>query len=89
MPMTILEALSYGKPVLTTPVGSIPEVIETGKNGMLFPPGDMEQLKKIIFDILNDRSNYDCMRSNAMNSAKHFYPESIKTELEKLYAEIS
>lgn len=89
MPMTILEALSYGKPVLTTPVGSIPEVIETGKNGMLFSPGDMEQLKKIIFDILNDRSKYDCMRSNAMNSAKHFYPESIKTELEKLYAEIS
>jgi glycosyltransferase involved in cell wall biosynthesis len=89
MPMTILEALSFGKPVITTPVGSIPEVIETGKNGMLFPPGDMGQLKKIIFTLLNDRSKYDCMRNNAVRSAKYFYPESIKTELEKLYAEIS
>jgi glycosyltransferase involved in cell wall biosynthesis len=89
MPMTILEALSYGKPVLSTPVGSIPEVIESGKNGFLFPPGDMIQLKKIIFDVINDQSKYDCMRTHAMNSAKHFYPESIKTELEKLYSEIS
>jgi glycosyltransferase involved in cell wall biosynthesis len=89
MPMTILEALSYGKPVLSTPVGSIPEVIEPGKNGFLFPPGDMAQLKKIIFDVINDQSKYDCMRTHAMNSAKHFYPESIKTELEKLYSEIS
>ncbi len=88
MPMTILEALSYGKPVITTPVGSIPEVIEDSKNGFLFTPGDMKHLKKIIFDVINDRSKYDCMRNHAMNSAKNFYPESIKTELEKLYSEI-
>jgi glycosyltransferase involved in cell wall biosynthesis len=89
MPMTILESLSYGKPVITTPVGSIPEVIENNKNGMLFQPGDMQHLKKIIFDVINDRSKYDCMRKNAMNTAILFYPESIKTELEKLYTEIS
>jgi glycosyltransferase involved in cell wall biosynthesis len=89
MPMTILEALSYGKPVISTPVGSIPEVIEHNKNGFLFPPGNKTQLKKIIFDVLDDRSKYDCMRTHAMNAAKNFYPESIKTELEKLYSEIS
>lgn len=89
MPMTILEAFSYGKPVITTPVGSIPEVVEHNQNGILFNPGDMAQLKKIIFDVINDQSKYECMRKNAMNSAAHFYPESIKTELEKLYSEIS
>ena len=89
MPMTILESLSYGKPVISTPVGSIPEVIEHNKNGFLFPPGDMQRLKKIIFDVINDRSGYDDMRNQAMNAAKGFYPESIKTELEKLYLEIS
>ncbi|HLG41571.1 MAG TPA: glycosyltransferase family 4 protein [Chitinophagaceae bacterium] len=89
MPMTILESLSYGKPVITTPVGGIPEVIENNKNGMLFQPGDMKQLKKIIFEVINDRSKYDCMRKNAMNTATLFYPESIKLELEKLYSEIS
>ena len=88
MPMTILEAFSYGKPVISTYVGSIPEVVEHNRNGILFNPGDMIHLKKIIFDVINDRSKYDCMRKQAMNSANHFYPESIKTELEKLYSEI-
>lgn len=88
MPMTILEAFSYGKPVITTPVGSIPEVVEHNKNGFLFTPGDMDQLKKIIADVINDRSKYDCMRRHAMNTAEYYYPESIKTELEKLYSEI-
>lgn len=88
MPMTILEAFSYGKPVITTPVGSIPEVVEHNKNGILFTPGDMTQLKKILFDVINDRSTYECMKKNAMNTATYYYPESIKTELEKLYEEI-
>ena len=86
--MTILEALSYGKPVISTPVGSIPEVIENDRNGYLFPAGDKAHLKKIIFEVINDRSKYDCMKQQAMNAAKRFYPESIKTELERLYAEI-
>jgi glycosyltransferase involved in cell wall biosynthesis len=89
MPMTILEAFSYGKPVISTPVGSIPEVVEQNKNGVLFTPGDMKRLKEIIFDVINDRSKYDCMRKYAMDTATNYYPESIKTELEKLYAEIS
>jgi glycosyltransferase involved in cell wall biosynthesis len=89
MPMTILEAFSYGKPVITTPVGSIPEVVQHNKNGILFTPGDMLQLKKILLEVIDDRSAYDCMKKNAMNSAVSYYPESIKMELEKLYSEIS
>ncbi len=89
MPMTILEAFSFGKPVITTPVGSIPEVVENSKNGILFTPGDMNQLKKILFDVIDDRSGYDCMRKHAMNTATYYYPESIKSDLEKLYSEIS
>jgi glycosyltransferase involved in cell wall biosynthesis len=89
MPMTILEAFSYGKPVITTPVGSIPEVVKDRENGYLFTPGNMPELKKIIFDVINDHSKYACMRQNAMNTATDFYPESIKTELEKLYSEIT
>ncbi|MBL7738940.1 MAG: glycosyltransferase family 4 protein [Chitinophagaceae bacterium] len=88
MPMTILEAFSYGKPVISTPVGSIPEVVKDRQNGYLFTPGDMTTLKKIIFHATLDRAGYEYMKANAMNTAIEFYPESIKTELEKLYAEI-
>jgi glycosyltransferase involved in cell wall biosynthesis len=88
MPMTILEAFSYGKPVITTPVGSIPEIVTHGRNGYLFPPGDMARMKEIVLDVINDHSKYDDLKKNAMNTATDFYPESIKTELEKLYSEI-
>lgn len=88
MPMTILEAFSYGKPVISTPVGSIPEVVEHNKNGILFNPGDMVALKSILHTAINDRSGYECMKKCASDTAYNYYPESIKKDLETLYAEI-
>jgi glycosyltransferase involved in cell wall biosynthesis len=88
MPMTILEAFSYGKPVISTPVGSIPEVVAHNKNGILFNPGDMIALKEIILTAINDKSTYESMKKNASDTAFNYYPESIKKELETLYAEI-
>lgn len=48
MSLSILEALSAGIPVITTPVGGTPEVITPGVNGFLFEPGDIEALSAII-----------------------------------------
>ena len=53
-PMAILDAWSYGLPVITTPVGGIPDIAEDGKNLLLFNSGDVvmlaQQLIKMIFD---------------------------------------
>lgn len=54
LPIAILEAMSYGLPVISTDVGSIKEAVMTGKNGCLFKPGDVEamasEMKKMILD---------------------------------------
>ena len=42
LPVSILEAMSYGKPILATPVGGIPEVVID--NGILFQPGDLSAI---------------------------------------------
>ena len=39
-PMVVLEAWRYGVPVVTTPVGGLPDVIEEGDNCLVFPFGD-------------------------------------------------
>ncbi|WP_456661768.1 glycosyltransferase family 4 protein [Bradyrhizobium sp. LB13.1] len=44
LPMVILEAFAHGIPVISTPVGAIPEVVESGRNGILVPVGDVDAL---------------------------------------------
>jgi glycosyltransferase involved in cell wall biosynthesis len=43
-PLSIIESLSCGTPVLGSNIGGIPELIEPDKNGMLFSPGDETDL---------------------------------------------
>jgi glycosyltransferase involved in cell wall biosynthesis len=52
MPMALLEAMSWGLPVLTTPVGGVPQVISHEANGLLVQPGDIEGLAAAIVRLL-------------------------------------
>lgn len=52
--MAVLEALSMGKPIVTTPVGALGEVIRHEVNGLLCRPGDLVALKNNILIMLNN-----------------------------------
>jgi len=56
MPLTLLEALASGVPVVSTEVGGIPEIIENGTNGYLVPKGSAEYLARRIIELLQDPS---------------------------------
>lgn len=45
-PMTVLEAMALGRPVIGSDIGGIPELIEHETDGLLFPPGDEKCLSK-------------------------------------------
>lgn len=44
LPLSLLEALVRGRPVIATAVGGIPEVVDHGRNGVLVPPRDAQAL---------------------------------------------
>lgn len=50
-PMTVYQALASGKAVIAPATGGIPELIQNGLNGYLYPPGDKQKLAEIIEDV--------------------------------------
>lgn len=86
LPMSVLEAMSGGLAIITTPVGGIPEVIVNGENGLLVEPGDTAGLANAIRTLHGDPE----LRLNLGETALHCYkqsycPEVILPQLEAIY----
>ena len=87
LPVSILEALSYGKPVISTPVGGIPEVVNE-HNGYLFEPGDRGALYAVLKSILDVPSSLHEKAENARRSVEQNFPDEVAAVLERVYAEL-
>lgn len=53
-PVSILEAMVHGKPVVATAVGGIPEILIDGQHGLLVPPKDPQALADALIKLLAD-----------------------------------
>jgi glycosyltransferase involved in cell wall biosynthesis len=63
--MTLLEALSHGKPAITTKIGGNPEIIQSGHNGILVPPKDERSLASAIAKMMSSASYRNRLSKNA------------------------
>jgi len=52
MPLALLESLAKGKMIIAAAVGGLPEIIQDGVNGFLYPPGETEALKAKIKTVI-------------------------------------
>lgn len=82
MPMSILEAMGYGLPIVTSDVGGIPQLVEDKKNGFMIKPGDIDGFATAILNIIqNEDLNYE-MGKNSMVKADEKY--SLEGHIEKI-----
>ena len=67
--LSILEAMAMGRPIVTTPVGGIPEAIENGKNGILVEP-EPEKIAEAIEKLIKDETLRRKLGENAKKTAE-------------------
>ncbi|MCI9487244.1 MAG: glycosyltransferase [Lachnospiraceae bacterium] len=86
LPMSLLEAMSHGVPCIASRVAAIPEVIKEGYNGLLVEPGNIEEIRKAIEQLVEaprlrkelGKRGYESIQkrfllSGGMNSLKKIY----------------
>lgn len=79
MGRVLVEALLCGTPVIGSNVGGIPDVIQDGVNGYLFPPGDVNALSQRLTDILRD-PHIDDMGTRGRAFAERLFSEAAYVE---------
>lgn len=89
MPITVLEAMAHGKPVVATAVGGTPEVVVEGETGLLVPPGDPERLAAAIRSVLDDRELARRMgEAGRIRVAERFSVEAMTRRVLEIYDEV-
>ena len=76
VPLTILEAMKHGIPVVSTGVGGIPEVIEDGVDGLMVEAGDTGALCRAVETLVVDGNRYMAISRNAQKKVLRDFDRS-------------
>lgn len=89
LPMSILEAMAIGLPIISTPVGGTPDAVEEGANGFLIQPGDYKALAEKIDLLAGDKKLREKMGAESYRIAKEkFDINVIIKQLQEIYEEL-
>jgi L-malate glycosyltransferase len=84
--LSILEAMCFGCPSVSTRVGGIPEVVEDNRSGLLVPFGDVAALARALAGSIHDDARRGALgRAAQARAREHFSAEIIVPRYEALY----
>lgn len=85
-PLSVLEAMSYGKPVIASRLGGLPEIVREGESGRLFSPGNVAELaEKIQWLWSNPKAIKKMGQAAQKQVGEENSPEGYYQELMKIY----
>ena len=84
-PLTILEAMAAGLPIVTTRVRGLPEIIEEGGNGFLVEPRNHQQIAERLLSLFSNDKLAEAMGQSNRDKARGYSWQSIVERLEGLY----
>jgi N-acetyl-alpha-D-glucosaminyl L-malate synthase BshA len=85
MPLVLLEAMSCGLPVITTPAGGIPELVRRGKDGMVTKGFEQNEMAEAIIELLeNDDLRKEFAKAGRKRVVDSFSVEKVLPLYEKV-----
>ena len=89
MPLTVLEAMAAGLPVIASSVDSLPEMIENGRTGILFERGNHTELARRIVELLSDPARAKSIGVAARETAlKRFSADRMAADYAHLFQQV-
>ena len=89
LPIAILEAMSYGLPIISTNVGSISEAVENDKNGYLFFPGNVDDMHDGMKQLVLSKDKWNVYSKNSRKYAINKFSEDVYfNKMEIIYREL-
>jgi len=88
-PVSLIEAMASGRPVVATRVGGVPDLVEDGVMGYLVPPDDPEALAEAMVTLLADPDRRQAMgQAGRKRVIPAFSAERLLGDMDRLYAEL-
>jgi glycosyltransferase involved in cell wall biosynthesis len=88
LPISILEAMSYNLPVISTPVGGITEVVHHNINGFIIDPGDKSGLFNALNVLIQQPQLIKSMGNKSTEIVGPYYAENVIPKLESIYKKL-
>lgn len=89
LPMGILEAMAQGLPIVSTPIGGIPEAVDQGVEGFLTQPGDVDALARALEELMSNSELRRQIGAAARARIRStFSADHVLPQLERIYVEL-
>jgi glycosyltransferase involved in cell wall biosynthesis len=89
LPVTVMEAITLGVPVVAPAVGGLREVVADGDNGLLVPPGDTDALAEAIQRVAEDAALRRRLGPGARERSDRFSSAHAVARVEQAYRELA
>jgi glycosyltransferase involved in cell wall biosynthesis len=83
--IVIVEAYAFGKPVIASRAGGIPELVQEGETGFLVEPGDVASLQQVIEHACENRHLVSEMREACFTAARRYLLETMTEQYLEAY----
>jgi len=88
LPMALLEAMAWGRAIVATAVGGVPDTIAEGEEGLVVPPSDPAALAAALARLAADAGLRGRLGAAARERARRLNAEEVTARLDGIYGEL-